>query len=80
MTTIMIAQLSDTIDTTHNESNIYDTAEILNTYYELQKSGQKLQIYWCLLIVNKLVIYTSFTFKLHISYLLVIFYLYMCLY
>ena len=39
MTTIMTAQLSDTIDTTHSESSIYVTAEIINTYYELQNSS-----------------------------------------
>ena len=39
MTTIMTAQLSDTIDTTHSESSIYATTEILHTYNELQNSG-----------------------------------------
>ena len=39
MTTIITAQLSDTIDTTHSESCVYATAEILNTYHELQNSG-----------------------------------------
>ena len=39
MTTVMTVQFSDTIDTTHTESSMYATAEILNTYYELQNSG-----------------------------------------
>ena len=63
MTTSMTAQLSDT---THNESSIYSAAEILNTYYELQNSGLNLQLCCWLLTVNKLDIYTAFTFKLHI--------------
>ena len=62
----MTAQLSDTIDTTHNESSIYGTVEILNTHYELQNSDQNLQLYLCILTINELVIYSSFTFKLSI--------------